>query len=414
MSYDIDRQLRNIKQTRERLLGLHEFLQDRLYRCLKDYDLIDHREELNSIKPLESILQQPFPAAVKTDLSVVLNQMKHLHQDLSRLDSEISRLQSEQKQFKEAPPEPVKVTPALVKKMYGAAELKKGAHRFMGWGLGIAGAVHIALLGVYWAYSAMTPEPVATKTVRMKYIELGPPPSTIEEPPKQQAGGRNLLGGSTANYLGVLGMIVPVNDAKAKRNTSLLLDDRSLKDLDRLMSQSQLNRGPGGGEGGYGNGSGQGYGNGKGSGAGDLDLAQVEVTGGVDDLISDVKGVQKVSLQKQGQVNIQAPGPIRGSQAAVVRRTAATVMGVINSQQGRIMYIYTKYMRADANLRGKVSIDLTIEADGSVSNAGLVESTMGNDDFVREVVAILRRLRFEPIPEGSITVNVPLVFSRVD
>jgi TonB family protein len=415
MSYDIDRQLRNIKQTRERLLGLHEFLQDRLYRCLKDYDLIDHREELNSIKPLESILQHPFPLAVKTDLSVVLNQMKHLHQDLSRLDSEISRLQTEQKQFKEAPPEPVRVMPALVKKTYGAVELKKGAHRFMGWGLGIAAAVHMILLGVYWTYNAMTPEPVATKTVRMKYIELGPPPSTMEEPPKQQpGGGRNLLGGSTANYLGVLGMIVPVNDAKAKRNTSLLLDDRSLKDLDRLMSQSQQNRGPGGGDGGYGNGTGQGYGTGNGSGVGDMDLAQVEVSGGVDDLISDVKGVQKVSLQKQGQVNIQAPGPIRGSQAAVVRRTAATVMGVINSQQGRIMYIYTKYMRADANLRGKVSIDLTIEADGSVSNAGLVESTMGNDDFVREVIAILRRLRFEPIPEGSITVNVPLVFSRVD
>jgi len=170
----------------------------------------------------------------------------------------------------------------------------------------------------------------------------------------------------------------------------------------------------GGGDGGYGSGSGQGYGSGNGSGVGDLDLSQVEVSGGVDDLIPDVKGVQKVSLQKQGQVNIQAPGPIRGSQAAMVRRTSSSVMGVINSQQGRIMYAYTKYLRTDANLRGKVSIDVTIEADGSVSNTGVAESTVENDDFVREIIAILRRLRFEPIPEGSITVNVPLVFSRVE
>ena len=335
---------------------------------------------------------------------------------MQRLDSEINRLQTEVKRFKEPPPPEPVLQPAFVRRKYGAVELKKGAQRFMTWGLGSAAAIHILLLSIYWLYNAMTPEPVATKTVRMKYIELGPPPSTLEEPPQQaqRGGGRNLLGGSTANYLGVLGMIVPVNDAKAKRNTNLLLDDRSLQDLDRLMSQSQVNRGPGGGDGGYGSGSGQGYGSGNGSGVGDLDLSQVEVSGGVDDLISDVKGVQKVSLQKQGQVNIQAPGPIRGSQAAMVRRTSSSVMGVINSQQGRIMYAYTKYLRTDANLRGKVSIDVTIEADGSVSNTGVVESTVENDDFVREIIAILRRLRFEPIPEGSITVNVPLVFSRVE
>ena len=45
MSYDSDRQLRNIKQTRERLLGLRDYFQDRVYRCLKDHKIIDDRDE---------------------------------------------------------------------------------------------------------------------------------------------------------------------------------------------------------------------------------------------------------------------------------------------------------------------------------------------------------------------------------
>ena len=208
-------------------------------------------------------------------------------------------------------------------------------------------------------------------------------------------------------------MIVPVDDATYKANTRLLLDDRSLKDLDRLMAQSQTTRGSGNGEGSGlgGNGNGNGSGNGRGGNGGSgLNLDNVEVVGGIDDLISDAKGVQTVKLEKKGQVSIQTPGQMRGSQAALVRRSVESVMGVVKSQQGRIMYTYTKYMRTDPNLRGKVSVDLTIEADGAVSSVQLVESTMNNTDFDREVLNILRRLRFEPIPEGSLTVNIPYVF----
>jgi len=105
---------------------------------------------------------------------------------------------------------------------------------------------------------------------------------------------------------------------------------------------------------------------------------------------------------------------MRGSQAAMVRRSSESVMAVIQSQQGRIMYTYTKYLRTNAELRGKVSIDITIEPDGTVSNAGVVESTMNQPDFDREILNILRRLRFEPVPEGSVTVNLPFVFSRTE
>jgi TonB family protein len=420
MQYDIQEQLRSIKQTRERLVALHQFLRDKLFRYAKEMGIADKREDLNSLKIMDSLSSEPFPPAIKIEITVILAQLKQTHAGLSQLDAEIGQLVAKWQEFKKAATEPAAIPPPnQLAKGYGAIELKQFARRYLSWGLSVAAVFHLILLGLYWTTQSLLPEPEKQKTVRLKYLELSTPPSTNMEPPASSpppAGQSNLFGGLTAQNLGVLGMIVPVDDATYKANTRLLLDDRSLKDLDRLMTQSQVSRGNGNGnsyEGGSRNGSGSGGGRGQGGGNG-LDLDNVEVTGGIDDLISDLKGVQTVKLEKKGQVNIETPGQMRGSQAAMVRRSSETVMAVINSQQGRIMYTYTKYLRTEPNLHGKVSIDITIEADGAVSKANLVESTMNNADFDRDVVNILRRLRFEPIPEGSLTVNLPFVFSRAE
>jgi len=89
-------------------------------------------------------------------------------------------------------------------------------------------------------------------------------------------------------------------------------------------------------------------------------------------------------------------------------------MGVINSQQARMMYIYNKHLRINPEMRGKLNIDLTIEADGSVSKIAVVESNISSDEFIRELLGLLRRLHFEKITEGSVTVNLPLVFNRTE
>jgi len=427
MSYDLQQQLRSLKQTHERMIELHHFLRDKLYRYAKEQGLVERREDMNSPQTMDSLLSGSFPAAIKSDISVILAQMKQLRTGLTQLDAEITGLQEKWREFKKpapapiAPPEPVRQRPTTVNvKSYGAVELKRVAHRYLSWGLGIAALVHLFLLSIYWTSVSLMPEPEKKKTVRVKYIELNTPPSINQEPPSSSGGGgvaTKLYGGLIAQNPGILGMIVPVSDATYRANTKLLLDDRSLQDLDRLMSQSQTSRGNGlgNGHGGSGVGNGNGYGNGSGKGNGSgMDLDNVEVVGGIDDLISDVKGVQTVKLEKKGQVKVEAPAQISGSQAAMVRRSSESVMAIINSQQGRIMYTYTKYLRTNPDLRGKVSVDVTIEADGSVSNAVLQESTMNHSDFDREIVNILRRLRFEPIPEGSLTVNLPFVFSRAE
>ena len=177
---------------------------------------------------------------------------------------------------------------------------------------------------------------------------------------------------------GLLGLIGGSGETNLSGSAVDFLVDKGLvQELDQLLANSKLSKRPG--TGGLGTVTGQGVG--AGSGDGIDDLLSFGLSGGVDDLIEDIGGVGTVHLQKQGQVNIQQPSQMRGSQSAMGKRTPDMVMQVINAQQGRIMYNYNKYLRTNADLSGKVSIDLTIEADGSVSSARVVEATIPNQDF---------------------------------
>jgi len=204
--------------------------------------------------------------------------------------------------------------------------------------------------------------------------------------------------------VGLLGLISGSGASKdAGAAADFLLDQGLARELDDLIgSKTTLKTGRS-------NGNGTGGGNGR-----DVsDLLDIGMSGGIDDLIADDAGVETVKLQKKGSVNIEAPQTIRGSEEAKGQRSAESVAGVVKSQYARVMYTYNKYLRQEPDLRGKVSLDVTIAADGRVSNVQVVESTISNTDFVRDLINIVRQLRFSPIREGNVTVSLPFVFNRV-
>ncbi len=227
---------------------------------------------------------------------------------------------------------------------------------------------------------------------------------------KKTSGGSSDQSKKPVASQGLLGLIGGRGESSVSSSAvDFLIDKGLVQELDNLLGKKSLHKNKNG----VGRGNGTGSGVGSGSGDGIDDLLDFGLSGGIDDLIGD-EGVEKVNLSKKGKVNIQTPGRVRGSQAAMGQRTADAVMAVINSQQGRIMYQYNKYLRKDPNLGGKISLDVTIEANGRVSKVDVVESSISNQDFIREVLNILRRLKFPPIQEGSVTVNVPFVFNRVN
>ena len=234
-----------------------------------------------------------------------------------------------------------------------------------------------------------------------------------EKPPEQprRAGGSSDEGQKPKPVAsqGLLGLIGGSGDTQQSGTAvDFLIDKGLVQELDELLGNTKLSKRPGSG----GLGTGTGNGIGAGSGDGIDDLLAFGMAGGVDDLLEDVSGVETVQMQKKGQVNIQQPAQMRGSQAAMGDRSAQSVMSIINAQQGRIMYTYNKYLRTDPNMSGKVSFDVTIESNGQISSIRVAEASITNQDFIRDLSTILRRLKFPPIQEGSLTVNLPFVFNK--
>jgi TonB family protein len=210
---------------------------------------------------------------------------------------------------------------------------------------------------------------------------------------------------SSAGLLGLIGGSGPSDNASAA--VDFLLDQGLVKELEDLIgTQTSLRNGRIRSQNSTGTGSG--------SGEGLDDLLEFGMSGGIEDLIANEAGVEKINLEKKGDVNIETPKAMRGSEAARGQRSAESVMDIIKSQQGRVMYTYNKHLRQDPTLRGKVSLDVTIAPDGHVANVQVIESTIQNADFIRDLLTIIRQLRFPAISEGNVTVNVPFVFSRVE
>lgn len=138
-------------------------------------------------------------------------------------------------------------------------------------------------------------------------------------------------------------------------------------------------------------------------------------SGGIDDFLSSLEDdVPQVELKKHAQVNLVKPSKITGSKEAMGQRTEQSIWSIVSTRQGAIKYLYEKYLKRNPNLRGKVTIEFTIGANGFVVNSRIIESTVNNPDFERELVSLVKRLKFDPIPSGNVTTVFPFVFSKID
>lgn len=138
-------------------------------------------------------------------------------------------------------------------------------------------------------------------------------------------------------------------------------------------------------------------------------------SGGIDDFLSALEDdVPQVTLTKKAKVDLVKPSKMTGSKEALGQRTEQSIWNVVSARQGRIKYLYEKYLKRNPNLRGKVTIEFTIAANGFVIEARIIESTINNPDLEGELLALVRRLKFDPIPSGNVTTVFPFVFSKIN
>lgn len=85
---------------------------------------------------------------------------------------------------------------------------------------------------------------------------------------------------------------------------------------------------------------------------------------------------------------------------------------VIKRHMNQIRYCYQREMTRDPSLAGKVVIRFTIAGDGSVSQASVKESTMGNGAVESCITGRFMRMQFpEPRGGGVVIVSYPFLFS---
>lgn len=197
---------------------------------------------------------------------------------------------------------------------------------------------------------------------------------------------------------GLLGLLTGLgNTTETGTLADFLLDKGLVKELDQIMSSSDLTIGKGSG----------------GDEAFDNLIQSSALSGGLDDILGGIDEVETISLAEKGQIKVERVTSMTGNQEALGQRSEESVRRTLLNYSGRLTYIYNKHLKRDANLSGKMVVEVVIAASGTVEDVNRISSTLNSPEFENEILSFIRRWQFQSIEQGSVTVTYPLVFNKI-
>jgi TonB family protein len=102
--------------------------------------------------------------------------------------------------------------------------------------------------------------------------------------------------------------------------------------------------------------------------------------------------------------------PSSGS-APGIYRTNASLLAVIQRYAAGIQYCYDSELKRDPSLRGKLVVAITIAPSGAVTEARVVQNTVGSASLTACALGQIKDWRFPAIPKGVTTFQAPFVFT---
>jgi len=122
----------------------------------------------------------------------------------------------------------------------------------------------------------------------------------------------------------------------------------------------------------------------------------------IDDLVSDVETAHSSEMSRQGAMVVEAPSEVDGTARRSVARSANAIHEVLLGHVSAIRYCYERELKRNPELKGKITVRITVASDGTVSNAEIVSSTMNNSRVERCILARIRLWKdFKPIDSGE-------------
>jgi len=92
MKSDEYSQLSSLAQTRDRLVKLRTVLKNKIHTILSVHGIQTRREAYSSDAELEKVLELELKPVAKVELSVIVEQIRHLNEGIAKLDQELSEL----------------------------------------------------------------------------------------------------------------------------------------------------------------------------------------------------------------------------------------------------------------------------------------------------------------------------------
>jgi TonB family protein len=125
------------------------------------------------------------------------------------------------------------------------------------------------------------------------------------------------------------------------------------------------------------------------------------------------KGIKRTALTKSGSIAPQTISQVSGEGSGSPGRSGTEIRQRLEGYLvPRLQHSYNKELQKNPNLTGKVSFSFTISANGRVTECRITRSTMNDSNFENKIVEQVKRCRFQPIDQGSVTVDWSIVFSR--
>lgn len=125
---------------------------------------------------------------------------------------------------------------------------------------------------------------------------------------------------------------------------------------------------------------------------------------------SKLQGRQTTAVTSSLDTGSNAARGTRSGGSGAASRPYAEIELVFQKNKGGIFSLYSRALRQDPTLQGKVVLELTIAPSGEVTNVRIVSSELNNAELESKLIARVRLFRFEAKNVGTLIVKYPIDF----
>jgi TonB family protein len=90
----------------------------------------------------------------------------------------------------------------------------------------------------------------------------------------------------------------------------------------------------------------------------------------------------------------------------------AVVLGVINRRIGGVRACYSRALKSNPNIFGRLEIQFTIGSTGQVTDVEVLNDTIGSDSLRECIISAVRTWNFPAPKDGDVTIKYPFIFEQ--